>query len=196
MNAIDPTVTLLRGIDVRRPAVVGIVGTSGSGKTTLLEDLVTHLRCDGLTVSAIKRTHDGFDLDRPGKDSYRLREAGCGEVMLVSDRRWALLHEKVDDSEPDIDSLLDQMAPVDLVLLEGFRAAPVPCIEVFRPSVGRPALWPRSSFVVAVATDEPLACDRPVLDLSDTSSIAEFVRSVASVGFQEATMGPMCRQQD
>jgi molybdopterin-guanine dinucleotide biosynthesis adapter protein len=162
------------------PALFGFVGRSGAGKTTLITDVVECLRLDGYTVSAIKRAHDGFDLDRPGKDSWRLREAGCREVMMVGDRRWALLHENAAESEPTPLALAQRMAGVDVVLVEGFRNAPIPMIEVFRPSLGRPMLWPDHPCVVAVAADGEVSCPLPVLDLGAPQAVAAFI--VARLG--------------
>ena len=144
------------------------------GKTTLITDVIDCLRLDGFTVSAIKRAHDGFDLDRPGKDSWRLREAGCREVMMVGDRRWALLHEYDTEPEPTPLALAQRMAGVDIVLFEGFRNAPIPMIEVFRPSLGRPMLWPNCPSVVAVAADGEVSCPLPVLDLGAPQAVATF----------------------
>jgi molybdopterin-guanine dinucleotide biosynthesis protein B len=175
MNAIDPLVWQAATCALPPPAAFGILGASGSGKTTLLEALIVHLRSEGLTVSAVKRAHDGFDLDRPGKDSYRLREAGCEDVMLVSNGRWALLHEVRRGPEPTLDALLEHMSRVDLVLLEGFRDIAIPSIEVFRPGRGRLALWPHTPSIVAVATDEPLTCPLPVLDMANTNDLAAFI---------------------
>ena len=157
------------------PALFGFVGRSGAGKTTIIIDVITCLRLDGYSVSAIKRAHDGLDLDRPGKDSWRLREAGCREVMLVGDRRWALLHEYGTEAEPHPIDLAQQMTGVDIVLFEGFRNAPIPMIEVYRPSLGMPMLWPTCSSVVAMATDSEVDCSLPVLDLGDPQAVSEFV---------------------
>jgi len=157
------------------PALFGFVGRSGAGKTTLITDIIDCLRLEGFTVSAIKRAHDGFDLDRPGKDSWRLREAGCREVMMVGDRRWALLHEYDTESEPTPLALAQRMAGVDIVLFEGFRNAPIPMIEVFRPSLGRPMLWPNCPSVVALAADGEVSCPLPVLDLGAPQAVATFV---------------------
>jgi molybdopterin-guanine dinucleotide biosynthesis adapter protein len=156
-------------------ALFGFIGRSGAGKTTLILDVIDCLRRDGYTVSAIKRAHDGFDLDRPGKDSWRFREAGCHEVMMVGDRRWALLHEH--DAEPAPLELAGRMAGVDIVLFEGFRSAPIPMIEVFRPALGRPMLWPDCPSVVALATDGQVACPLPVLDLAAPPAVAAFILS-------------------
>ena len=157
------------------PALFGFVGRSGAGKTTLITDVIDCLRLDGFTVSAIKRAHDGFDLDRPGKDSWRLRDAGCREVMMVGDRRWALLHENHAEPEPTPLALALRMAGVDIVLFEGFRNAPIPMIEVFRPSLGRPMLWPDCPSVVAVAVDSAVSCPLPVLNLGAPQAVTMFI---------------------
>ena len=122
------------------------------------------------------RSH-GFDMDKPGKDSFRMREAGCREVMLVSDRRWALMREYRSDEEPSLDCLVARMRGVDLILIEGFRASAVPKIEVYRPSLCKPAVWPENNSVIAVATDEELDCPHPLLDLNNAAQIAHFVKS-------------------
>ena len=156
-------------------ALFGFVGRSGAGKTSIITDVIECLRLDGFVVSAIKRAHDGFDLDKPGKDSWRLREAGCHEVMLVGDRRFALLHEYGEVPEPDPLALARHMGRVDIILFEGFRGAPIPMIEVHRPSLGLPMLWPTCPTVVAIAADEPLVCPLPVLDLAVPQQIADCV---------------------
>jgi molybdopterin-guanine dinucleotide biosynthesis adapter protein len=159
----------------RAPALFGFIGRSGAGKTTIITDVIECLRLDGFTVSAIKRAHDGFDLDQPGKDSWRLREAGCREVMLVGDRRFALLHEYGGKPEPDPLALARRMRDVDIVLFEGFRQAPIPMIEVHRPSLGLPMLWPTCPTVVALASDGAVECPLPVLTLASPHEVAAFV---------------------
>ncbi|WP_072573193.1 molybdopterin-guanine dinucleotide biosynthesis protein B [Granulibacter bethesdensis] len=135
-----------------KPKILGIAGWSGSGKTTLLTSLIPRLIASGLRVSTIKHAHHGFDLDRPGKDSWRHREAGAHEVMLMGEARWALLHEpRADEEAPDLDRLVQRMAPVDVILVEGFRTYPHPKIEVYRPVTGKPPLWPDQRDIVAVA---------------------------------------------
>ncbi len=156
-------------------AIIGLVGWSGSGKTTLLVALLPLWRARGLAVSTVKHAHHGFDLDRPGKDSFRHREAGATEVLLVSDARWALLHEMAGSGEPQLEELLGHLAPVDLVVVEGFKSHPHPKIEVHRPSLGKPPIWPGRPDIVAVATDAPLVADRPVLPLNDPSAIAAWL---------------------
>ena len=156
--------------------VFGLVGRSGSGKTTLIEKLLPALLARDLSVSTMKHAHHGFDMDRPGKDSRRHRDAGAAEVMLVAGERWALLCEERDAAEPDVDALVGRMRPVDLLLIEGFRAHSHPKIEVHRPSTGKDLLWRPGSDIVAVASDEPLpGVGVPVLDLDDIEAIADFV---------------------
>ena len=145
--------------------VFGIAGWSGSGKTTLLEKLIPALIARGLKVSVIKHAHHGFDIDKPGKDSYRHREAGAAEVMLASGSRWALMHECRDEGEPQLSALIVRLAPCDLVLVEGFKQEPVPKLEVHRPANGKPPLFAERNDIVAVACDE--AIDAPVNALAD-----------------------------
>ena len=157
--------------------VLGISGWSGSGKTTLLTSLLPELIGRGLTVSTIKHAQHGFDVDRPGKDSHRHREAGATEVVIGSARRWALMHEiRGDAPEPSLIELLSHMSPVDLVLAEGYKAEPHDKLEVHRQSVGKPLLWGEIPNVVAIATD---GLDQevtvPVLDLNDIPAIADFI---------------------
>ena len=160
--------------------IFGLVGRSGSGKTSLMVRLLPELWRRGLTVSTIKHAHHGFDLDHPGKDSFRHREAGAKEVMLVADARWALMHEIGDAPEPPLEELVHRMAPVDFVLIEGFHTHGHPMIEVYRPSEGHALLWREGSSIVAVASDEPLpAVTVPVLDLNDAQAIATFALAKA-----------------
>ena len=155
--------------------VLGIVGWSGSGKTTLLTALLTKLHASGLRVSTVKHAHSGFDMDRPGKDTYRHREAGAHEVLVATATRWALLHE-VAGPEPRLPDLLERMDPVDLVLVEGFKSHPYPKLEVHRPSLGKPPIWPDQPGVIAVAADAPITCDRTVLPLNDIGAVASWLR--------------------
>jgi molybdopterin-guanine dinucleotide biosynthesis protein B len=151
--------------------VLGLTGWSGSGKTTLLVAMLGLLAARGLRVSTVKHAHHGFDLDQPGKDSFRHRQAGAREVMIASGQRWALLHE-VDGPEPPLPDLLARMSPVDLVLVEGFKAHPHPKIEVHRPALAKPPLWPGRADIVAVACDiPPLGCDRVQLPLDDAAAV-------------------------
>ena len=155
--------------------VLGIVGWSGSGKTTLLEAMIPLLRARGLSVSTIKHAHHGFDMDRPGKDSYRHRVAGAQEVLVATAARWALLHE-VSGPEPHLPDLLTRLAPVDLVLVEGFKTHAFPKLEVHRPAVGKPPIWQQESGVIAVASDVPLDVDgRTLLPLNEPAVVADWV---------------------
>ncbi len=152
----------------------GLTGWSGSGKTTLLTAMLPILIGRGLAVSTVKHAHHGFDLDQPGKDSFRHREAGAREVLIASDTRWALMHE-LDGVEPSLPELLRRLGPVDIVLVEGFKANPHPKIEVFRPAHDRAPLWPGRDDIVAVASDAPIAgCDRKVLPLNDVAAIVDW----------------------
>lgn len=156
--------------------IFGIAGYSGSGKTTLLVKVLPLLVARGLTVSTVKQANENFDVDKPGKDSYEHRAAGAGEVMVVSARRWALMHEYRNEAEFSMEQLLARLAPVDLVLIEGFRDWPHPRIEVHRPALGRPLLCNDDPKVVAVACDVALdGLPVPRLDLNDAAAVAEFV---------------------
>ncbi len=160
--------------------VFGFAGYSGAGKTTLLEALIPRFVTAGLRVSLLKHAHHHFDIDQPGKDSYRLREAGCGEVLLVSGRRWALMHELRDAPEPSFDEQVARFSDCDLVLVEGFKHMPIPKLEVYRPSIGKPLIAREGSkTIVAIATDEPAQLAQqtalPVLPLNDSTAIADFI---------------------
>ncbi|MBS0543933.1 MAG: molybdopterin-guanine dinucleotide biosynthesis protein B [Proteobacteria bacterium] len=155
--------------------VIGMAGWSGSGKTTLVEQLIPHFTARGLRVSVIKHAHHGFDLDRPGKDSYRHREAGATQVLMLSNDRWVLMHELRGAPEPGLQEQLRLLAPCDLVLIEGYKEAEVPKIEIHRPALGKPPLWPENPHVVAVATDADIECPLPRLPLNDPAAIAAFI---------------------
>jgi molybdopterin-guanine dinucleotide biosynthesis protein B len=155
--------------------VFGIAGWSGSGKTTLIEKLVPQFTRRGLAVSVIKHAHHGFDLDRPGKDSYRHREAGATRVLMLSTDRWVLMNELRGAPEPDLEAQLALLAPCDVVLIEGFKAAAVPKVEIYRTANGKPPLWPENPHVVAVASDIVPECPLPTFSLDDAASIADFI---------------------
>jgi molybdopterin-guanine dinucleotide biosynthesis adapter protein len=155
--------------------VFGLAGYSGAGKTTLIERLLRSYAAQGLSVSIIKHTHHDFDVDRPGKDSFRQREAGANEVMLVCDQRWVLMHELRGQPEPSLAQQLEYLTPCDLVLVEGFKHTEMPKLEVHRPSYGKPLIYPENPWVVAIACDTPLKAPLPVLDLNDVESIAHFI---------------------
>ncbi len=155
--------------------ILGAVGWSGSGKTTLLTALIPLLRAAGMRVSTVKHAHIGFDMDRPGKDSFRHREAGAHEVLITSPARWVLTHE-VTGEEPSLPDVLARLAPVDLVLVEGFKSHPYPKIEVYRPSLGKLALWPGDPGIVAVASDVALeGCAVPCLPLDRPEAVARWI---------------------
>jgi len=158
--------------------IFGITGWSGSGKTTLMAALmlIPELIARGIAVSTVKHAHHAFDLDQPGKDSWLHREAGAREVMIASECRWALQHELRGDTEPPLDELVARMTPVDLLLVEGFKSHPHPKIEVYRPSLKKPARYPDDPFVVAVASDATLqGLPLPSLPLSDAVTVARFI---------------------
>lgn len=155
--------------------ILGIAGYSGSGKTTLIEKLVPLLGEAGLRVSLIKHAHHQFEVDQPGKDSWRHRQAGCHEVLVSSSRRWALIHELRGDAEPTLQDQLRHFSPCDLVLVEGWKHDPIPRIEVHRAGGDRPLLFPRDPHVIAVATDEPLPTKLPQFGLDDAPAIARFI---------------------
>jgi molybdopterin-guanine dinucleotide biosynthesis protein B len=155
--------------------VIGIAGYSGSGKTTLIEKLIPVLVREGVRVSLIKHAHHEFDVDQPGKDSYRHRHAGCAEVLISSSRRWALMHELRGAAEPSLAEQLKHFSPCDLVIVEGYKNEPIPKIEVHRRAGHTPLLFPEDPHVVAVATDEPVETALPQLDLDDGEDVARFI---------------------
>ena len=155
--------------------VFGLAGWSGSGKTTLLTRLILEITGRGLTVSTIKHAHHEFDIDKPGKDSWLHRQAGATEVLVASSRRFALMHELRKAPEPSLDELVARMAPVDLLLVEGFKAHAHAKLEVHRPAIGKPLLYPEDSHIVAIASDAALTAPLPVLDLADVARIADLI---------------------
>ena len=159
--------------------VYGVAGWKNSGKTGLMERLVATFRAEGLRVSTVKHAHHHADLDRPGKDSFRHREAGAEEVLVVSGARWALMHELRGHEEPPLEDLLARMSPVDLVLVEGFKTAPHPKIETHRKETEQTLLCTADPTIRAVASDTPggIVTERPVFDLNDTAAIAAFIRA-------------------
>lgn len=156
--------------------VIGLAGWSGAGKTTLIVRLVPELVRRGFRVSTMKHAHHGFDVDQPGKDSYRHREAGATEVLVASERRWALMHENRDDPEPSAAQLMRRMTPVDLLIVEGFKREGQDKLEIHRRETGKPLLYPGDPKIVAVLSDEPLpGCPLPVIDIDDIAAVADFV---------------------
>jgi molybdopterin-guanine dinucleotide biosynthesis protein MobB len=156
--------------------VIGVVGWKNNGKTTLVVRLVEHLTAAGWRVSTVKHAHHEVDLDQPGKDTWRHREAGAREVVLATARRWAVIHELRDEPEPSLATLLDRLTPVDLVLVEGFKRFLHPKLEVHRRARGTPLLARDDPSIVAVASDAPLAgLALPRFDLDDVPGIAAFI---------------------
>jgi molybdopterin-guanine dinucleotide biosynthesis adapter protein len=155
--------------------VIGIAGYSGSGKTTLIEKLIPLFVKEGLRVSLIKHAHHEFDLDQPGKDSWRHRHAGCSEVLVSSSRRWAMMHELRGAAEPTLTEQLKRFSPCDLVIVEGYKSEPIPKIEVHRRAASAPLLHPDDPHIVAIATDEKLGSELPQFALDDAEAIARFV---------------------
>lgn len=160
--------------------VYGVVGWKNAGKTGLMERLVTEICGRGLSVSTIKHAHHSFDVDHPGKDSHRHRQAGATEVLLTSRKRFALMHEMKGEAEPPLSELLAKLAPVDLILIEGYKRDTHPKVEAHRAETGNPLIATGDETVRAVASDVPLDLDRPVFDLNDTRVIADFI--LAEVG--------------
>jgi molybdopterin-guanine dinucleotide biosynthesis protein B len=155
--------------------IIGIAGYSGSGKTTLIEKVIPLLAAQGLRVSLIKHAHHEFDVDQPGKDSYRHRHAGCAEVLVSSSKRWALMHELRGAAEPGLQEQLRHLSPCDVVIVEGYKSEPIPKIEVHRRASSTPLLYPEDANIVAIATDEPLDTFLPQLDVDDPAAAARFI---------------------
>ncbi|MEA2925460.1 MAG: molybdopterin-guanine dinucleotide biosynthesis adapter protein, partial [Alphaproteobacteria bacterium] len=149
--------------------IIGLAGWSGAGKTTLLARLIPDIIARGLTVSTVKHAHHAFDVDQPGKDSHTHRMAGATEVLIASERRFALIHELRQETEPRLPDLLAKLAPVDLVIVEGYKREPHPKLEVFRDAVGKPLLHPDDPHIVAIASDVALPHAKvPRVRLDDT----------------------------
>ena len=153
----------------------GFAGWSGSGKTTLIEKLIPRFVRRGLRVSLIKHAHHTFDVDQPGKDSYRHRHAGAAEVLVTSSRRWVLMHELRGAHEPAFEEQVKQLSPCDLLLVEGFKFAPIPKLEIWRAETGEALLHPNDPHIVALATDSKVETKLPVFDLNDDAAIAAFI---------------------
>jgi molybdopterin-guanine dinucleotide biosynthesis protein B len=156
--------------------VIGLAGWSGAGKTTLLTRVIPRLVERGLTVSTVKHAHHRFDVDHPGKDSYAHRTAGATEVLVSSAARFALMHELRGEREPELALLLGKLAPVDLVVVEGFKREPHPKLEVYRAVVGKPCLYLDDPDIVAIASDR-LAPEAPIpsMLLEDVKTIVDFL---------------------
>lgn len=155
--------------------IFGVAGYKNAGKTGLMERLVTEITQRGFTVSTLKHAHHSFDVDQPGKDSHRHREAGAHQTLLSSGTRWALMTELRGVPEPPLKDLLAQLSPVDLILIEGWKRDNHPKIEAHRTAPGHPLIAPDDPTIMAIASDTPLTLDRPVFDLNDTKAIANFI---------------------
>lgn len=163
--------------------ILGIVASgSNAGKTTLITQLVPALSADGIRVSVIKHAHHKFDIDHPGKDSYNIREAGAVQTLIASSNRWALMTEMQrtpdNQDEADLSALTAQLNAnyADLILVEGFKKAAIPKIEVHRPSLGLPLLADEDPSIIAVACDEPIDCSSPQLALQNTAEICQYIK--------------------
>jgi len=155
--------------------IFGIAGYSGAGKTTLIEKLIPLFTARGVKVSLIKHAHHKFDVDQPGKDSWRHRHAGCSEVLVTSSRRWALMHELRGAPEPTLQELVKHITPCDLLLVEGYKHEPIPKLEVYRAVVGESLLFPQDTHIVAVASDQHVDTVLPQFRLDDAAAIAAFI---------------------
>ncbi|MDK2773767.1 MAG: molybdopterin-guanine dinucleotide biosynthesis protein B [Tabrizicola sp.] len=154
--------------------VYGVIGWKNSGKTSLMERLVAEITGRGFSLSTVKHVHHAVDLDQPGKDTFRHRTAGAKEVALASADRLAILVEHR-GPEPDLPAVLARLAPVDLILVEGYKRDAHPKVEVWRAETGHPLIQPGDPLVRAVATDATLSLPVPVLDLNDTGAVADFI---------------------
>ncbi len=157
--------------------VVGFAAWSGTGKTTLLRQLIPILRRRDVAVGIIKHTHHDFDIDYPGKDSYELRKSGAAQTLIASVHRRALVVEHETPLELDLDTLLESLDPsrLDVVLVEGFRHLPFPKIEVYRSALGRPLMYPQDPTIIAIASNDALETEIPLLKLDDPDEVAGFV---------------------
>ncbi len=166
--------------------VIGFAGFSGSGKTTLIEAVIPLLVARGLRVSLIKHAHHDFDVDRPGKDSYRHRAAGASEVLVTSSLRWVVMHELRGAPEPMLNDHLCRLSDCDIALVEGFKRAPIAKIEVHRVALNSPLIYPADPHIIAVATDGKLNTLLPQLDINDPGDVANFIQ-----GFCDALAIPL-----
>jgi molybdenum cofactor guanylyltransferase/molybdopterin-guanine dinucleotide biosynthesis protein MobB len=162
-------------LSMDKQRVIGFAGFSGSGKTTLLEKVIPLLKARGLRIAVIKHAHHKFDIDKPGKDSFRHREAGAGEVLVVSGFRWALMHELLDEAEPTLADLCARLSPSDLVLVEGYKFSDIPKIEVHRAETGHPHLHQDDANFIALASDVKADLALPQLDINQPQQVADFI---------------------
>ena len=159
--------------------LLGFAAYSGTGKTTLLVQLLPLLKQQGLRVAIIKHAHHDFDVDKPGKDSYKLRQAGATPMIISSSKRTVLMMDKEEESEPQLSDLIDYINPqqVDLLLIEGFKQWPFPKIELHRPSTGKSLIFPHDEHIIAIASDENIETTNalPTLDINQPQQIADFI---------------------
>ncbi|CAA9308323.1 MAG: Molybdopterin-guanine dinucleotide biosynthesis protein MobB [uncultured Microvirga sp.] len=164
----------------RAARVVGLAGWSGAGKTTLLLKLIPEFQRRGLSVSTLKHAHHAFEIDHPGKDSFEHRRAGAREVLIASGRRWALVRELREEPEPSLGTLLRRLSPVDLVVIEGFKASAHPKLEVFRAANQKPLLGSAAPNIRSIASDTALpGASVPVVPLSEIAAIADRLLAIA-----------------
>ena len=161
--------------------IIGLCAYSGSGKTTLLEKLIPIFNSYQLKVAVIKHAHHSFDIDHPNKDSYKIRKAGAQQILISSRNRWALIHENIaNHSELKLEDALKQLEveAIDFVIVEGYKSAPIPKIEIHRPNLGKPLISNTDKHVIAIATDDKkIQSSLPLLDLNDSSQIAQFIKN-------------------
>ncbi len=155
--------------------IIGFAGFSGSGKTTLLEKVIPLLTAQNLRIAVIKHAHHKFDIDKPGKDSFRHREAGAGEVLVVSGFRWALMHELANETEPSLEELVSRLSPCDLVIVEGYKYSEIPKFEVHRSVTGHPYLYTKDNNIIALVTDTQSDTPLPQLDINTPQQVADFI---------------------
>ncbi|MCY4183760.1 MAG: molybdopterin-guanine dinucleotide biosynthesis protein B [Rhodobacteraceae bacterium] len=156
--------------------ILGIAGWKNSGKTTLISSLITELTSRSIRVSTLKHAHHDFDIDQPGTDSYKHRKAGAKEVLIVSSRRWALIHQESENSRPDFTTMLGKLEDAELVLVEGFKSLSFPKLEIRREDSSGPDLAPDDKDIIAIVSDRPVPEQNlPAFDLDDINGIAEFV---------------------
>ncbi|MYF45191.1 MAG: molybdopterin-guanine dinucleotide biosynthesis protein B [Rhodobacteraceae bacterium] len=159
--------------------ILGIAGWKNSGKTTLVRSLITELTNRNIRVSTLKHAHHDFDIDQPGTDSYKHRKAGAQEVLIVSPRRWALIHEETEVSKPDLTTMLGKLEDTDLVLVEGFKSLSFPKLEIRREDSSGPDLAPNDKDIIAIVSDRRVPeQNMPAFDLDDIKGIAEFVMKI------------------
>lgn len=161
--------------------LLGFAGYSGSGKTTLLEKLLPLFTAQGLRIAVIKHSHHDFEIDKPNKDSYRHRKAGASEVLIASASRWAMMHELADEPEPTLNELCARLSPCDMVLVEGYKHAAIPKLEIHRNTNGCAHLYPDDTHIIAVVSDDKAALPLPLLDINAPQEVAAFILEYFSI---------------